>query len=85
VLRLVGTVPIPAVGRNQLHQRIQRGRGMAVTGIVLGVLWLLAWAVFVDLRPSFIYPQDAYSWRGNREIVCVVEAAKGTTTGTALR
>ena len=187
---LAGIVPIAAVvaivlgavALNQLHQRVQRGRGMAITGIVLGVLWLLAWAVFVvaavltgqperdaagavtqttdayvedleagdcfsgagrqevdsvtilpcgsphqsqvvtiytmpagpwpgedtvvaaaekgctdkadplitdraynDLRPSFIYPQDAYSWRGSREIVCVVEAAKGTTTGTALR
>jgi len=187
---LVGIFPIAAivaivlgaVALNQLQSRIQRGRGMAVTGIVLGVLWLLGWVVlfvaavvtsepernttgavtqttdayvedlkagdcfsgagrdevdtvtiipcasphesqvvtifampagpwpgedkvvaaaekgctdkadplitdraYDDLRPSFIYPQDEYSWRGNRAIICVVDAPKGTTTGTALK
>ena len=39
-----------------------------------------------DLRPSFIYPQDAFSWRGNRQIICIVDAARsGTTTGSALK
>ncbi|CAN7151597.1 DUF4190 domain-containing protein [Terrabacter sp. LjRoot27] len=187
---LVGIFPIAAivaivlgaVALNQLHSRIQRGRGMAVTGIVLGVLWLLGWVVlfvaavvtsgpertasgavtqttdayvedleagdcfsgagrdevdsvtilpctsahesqvvtifampagrwpgedkvvqaaekgcsekadplitdraYDDLSPSFIYPTDEYSWRGSREIICVVDAPRGTTTGTALR
>jgi hypothetical protein len=187
---LVGIFPIAAivaivlgaVALNQLHSRIQQGRGMAVTGIVLGVLWLLGWVVlfvaavvtsgpertasgavtqttdayvedleagdcfsgagrdevdsvtilpcttahesqvvtifampagrwpgedqvvqaaekgcsekadplitdraYDDLSPSFIYPTDEYSWRGSREIICVVDAPRGTTTGTALR
>jgi hypothetical protein len=188
---LVGIFPIAAivaivlgaVALNQLQSRLQRGRGMAVTGIVLGVLWLLGWVVlfvaavvtsdppernpsgavtqttdayvedlkagdcfsgagrdevdsvtilpctsphesqvviifampkgpwpgedkvvaaaekgctdkadplitdraYDELRPSFIYPQDEYSWRGNREIICVADAPNGTTTGTALR
>jgi len=38
-----------------------------------------------ELDPSFFYPSDAYSWRGDRTVVCLVEAPKGTTTGTALR
>ncbi len=38
-----------------------------------------------ELDPSFFYPSDAYSWRGDRAVVCLVEAPKGTTTGTALR
>ncbi|MFD1055123.1 DUF4190 domain-containing protein [Terrabacter terrigena] len=187
---LVGIFPIAAVvaivlgivALNQLSDRIQRGRAMAVAGIVLGGLWLLGWAVLVvaavvtggpvrdaagavtqtsdvyvedleagdcfsgaghdevdditilpctsphesqvvtifampagpwpgedkvvadaergctdkavplvtaraldDLRPSFIYPQDAFSWRDSREIICVVEAPSGTTSGSALR
>lgn len=38
-----------------------------------------------DLNPTFIYPSDAYTWRGDRRVVCLVEAPKGTTTGTALK
>jgi hypothetical protein len=178
----VVAIVLGVVALNQLKYRIQRGRGMAITGIVLGVLWLLGWTVLVvaavvtdeparnasgavtqtsdayvedlkagdcfsgagrdevdsvtilpctsahesqvvtifampagpwpgedkvvaaaekgctekadplitqraydDLSPSFIYPQDAFSWRGSREIICVVDAPKGTTTGTALK
>lgn len=186
---LVGIVPIAAivaivlgiVALNQLHQRIQRGKGMATAGIVLGVLWLLGWValivaastgeparspsgavtqqseIFVDdlkagdcfsggrkeevdlvtvipcasphesqvvitfelpdgpypgedevvdaaekgcvdkadplvtdeaydhLDPTFIYPSDSFTWRGDRTVVCVVEAPSGTTIGTALK
>jgi len=38
-----------------------------------------------ELEPSFFYPSDAYSWRGDHTVLCLVEASKGTTTGTALR
>jgi hypothetical protein len=186
---ILGIVPLAAVvaivlgivALNQLRDRIQRGKGMAIAGLVLGVLWALGWVAFIvavatdapardasgavtqstdafvedlkagdcfsgagrtevdsvtivpcasphesqvvtifampagpwpgkdevvaaaedgcaekadplltsqafdDLRPSFIYPQDAFSWRGSREIICTVDAPKGTTTGSALR
>ena len=45
---------------------------------------LLTDRAFDELEPSFIYP-DSYTWRGDRSIVCVVEAPSGTTTGTALK
>ena len=185
---LVGLFPIAAivavvlgiVALSQLQRRIQRGRGMAIAGIVLGSLWVVGWIVFVvaavndaperdvsgavtqqsevfvddlkagdcfsggkgddvdlvtaipcasphesqvvttfelpdgaypgedavidaaeqgcidkgdplltekafdELEPTFIYP-DSYTWRGDRSIICVVEASSGTTTGTALK
>ncbi|MFC7596110.1 DUF4190 domain-containing protein [Terrabacter sp. GCM10028922] len=185
---LVGLFPIAAVvavvlgivALSQLQRRIQRGRGMAIAGIVLGSLWIVLWIVFVvaavndaperdvsgavaqqsevfvddlkagdcfsggkgddvdlvtaipcasphesqvvttfelpdgaypgedavidaaeqgcvdkgdplltdkafdELEPTFIYP-DSYTWRGDRSIICVVEAPSGTTTGTALK
>lgn len=37
-----------------------------------------------ELDPSSISPSDAYTWRGDRTVVCVVEAPSGTTTGSAL-
>ena len=37
-----------------------------------------------DLEPSFIYP-DSYTWRGDRSVLCLVEAPTGTTTGSALK
>lgn len=184
-LPLVGLVAVVlgVVALNQLRSGFQRGRGMAVTGVVLGVLGTLAWAfvvvavvtgtddepvrsasgqvsaqskVFVDklkagdcfsggrtaqidlvtsipcssphesqviaifdlpdgpypgeakvtaaaekgctdrmdplltdraysdLDPSYIYP-DADTWRGDRSVLCLVEAPSGTTTGSALR
>lgn len=185
---LVGLFPIAAVvavvlgivALSQLQRRIQRGRGMAIAGIVLGSLWVVGWIAFVvaavndaperdtsgavtqqselfvddlkagdcysggrkdevdlvkvipctsphesqvvitfelpdgdypgedevveaaergctdkgdplltdkafdELEPSFIYP-DSYTWRGDRTIICVVDAPSGTTTGTALK
>ena len=45
---------------------------------------LLTDAAFDDLEPSFIYP-DSYTWRGDRTVLCLVEAPTGTTTGSALR
>ncbi len=180
-LAAVVAIVLGIVALNQLRDRIQRGKGMAIAGLVLGVLWVLGWVAFIvavatdapardasgavtqssdafvedlkagdcfsgagrtevdsvtivpcasphesqvvtifampagpwpgkdevvaaaedgcaekadplltsqafdDLRPSFIYPQDAFSWRGSREIICTVDAPKGTTTGSALR
>jgi hypothetical protein len=180
-LASVAAIVMGIVALNQLRDRVQRGKGMAVAGLVLGALWLVGWVLFIaavatdapqrnasgavtqssdayvedlkagdcfsgagrdevddvtiipctaphesqvvtifdmpagpwpgeekvvgaaeegctekadplitskaydELRPSFIYPQDAFSWRGNREIICVVEAPSGTTTGSALR
>ncbi|WP_162181004.1 DUF4190 domain-containing protein [Terrabacter tumescens] len=48
-LPLVGVVAVVLgiVALNQLRSGFQRGRGMAVTGIVLGVLGTLAWAFFI--------------------------------------
>jgi hypothetical protein len=188
----VVAIVLGVVALNQLRHRIQRGRGMAVAGIVLGVLWLLGLVfvvvavatddttpgasaagagssataavsttseppeTFVDdlvagdcfsggkkdeidlvtaipcsqphesqvtyifelpagkypgeekvitsaestcsdkadplltdkaynqLDPSFIYP-DSYTWRGDRTVLCLVEAPSGTTTGSALK
>lgn len=37
-----------------------------------------------DLDPSYIYP-DADTWRGDRTVLCLVEAPSGTTTGSALK
>ncbi|WP_404393491.1 DUF4190 domain-containing protein [Humibacillus xanthopallidus] len=45
---------------------------------------LLTDAAFGDLEPSFIYP-DSYTWRGDRTVLCLVEAPTGTTTGSALK
>ncbi|KJK12881.1 hypothetical protein UB45_06185 [Terrabacter sp. 28] len=180
-LAAVVAIVLGIVALNQLRDRIQRGKGMAIAGLALGVLWVLGWVAFIvavatdaparnasgavtqssdasvedlkagdcfsgagrtevdsvtivpctsphesqvvtifampsgpwpgedkvvaaaedgcseradplltrqafdDLRPSFIYPQDAFSWRGSREIICTVDAPKGTTTGSALR
>lgn len=180
VAAVVGIV-LGAVALAQLRRRVQKGKAMAIAGIVLGVLWVIGWAALIasaandvpprnaagtvtetsgayvedlkagdcfsgaghdevdsltilpctsahesqvvtiftmppgtwpgqdkvvaaaqkgcadkgdplvtdkaynDLRASFIYPQDAFSWRGNRQIICLVEAPKGTTTGTALK
>jgi hypothetical protein len=194
---LAGLVPLAAmaavvlgiVALNQLRDRVQRGKGMAITGIVLGALWLFGWVAFVvavgtdgpaqnasgnaasqspsvvatsesetfiddleagdcfsggrkddvdlvtvvpctaahesqvvvifelpdgpypgerkvikaaddgcsdksdplltdegfnDLDPSFFYPDD-HAWRGDRHVICLVEAPSGTTTGSALR
>lgn len=39
---------------------------------------------YADLDPSYIYP-DADSWRGDRTVLCLVEAGSGTTTGSALK
>jgi hypothetical protein len=46
---LVGVVAIVlgVVALNQLRRGFQRGRGMAITGIVLGALGALAWAALV--------------------------------------
>ena len=52
---IAGLVPIAAVAAivlgivalNQLRDRIQRGKGLAIAGLVLGVLWLVGWAVFI--------------------------------------
>jgi hypothetical protein len=187
---LAGIIPIAAivgivlgsVALNQLQTRVQRGKGMAIAGIVLGSLWLLGWValvvvavasdeparspsgevtrqseVFVDdlkagdcfsggkkdeidlvtvipcasphesqvvitfelpdgpypgedkvteaaekgcidkadplvtdraydeLDPTYIYPSDSYTWRGDHTVLCIVEAPSGTTTGTALK
>ncbi|WP_186815276.1 DUF4190 domain-containing protein [Terrabacter aerolatus] len=180
VAAVVGIV-LGAVALGQLRRRVQKGKVMAVVGIVLGVLWLAGWVAlivsaandapprtasgsvtastdayvedlkagdcfsgagreevdsltivpctsahesqvvttftlpagawpgkdkvvadaekgctdkgdplvtdraFATQRPSFIYPQDAYSWRSSREIICLVEPEKGTTTGSALK
>jgi hypothetical protein len=45
---------------------------------------LLTDAAYDDLEPSFIYP-DSYTWRGDRTVLCLVEAPTGTTTGSALK
>ena len=52
---IVGMVPLASivgivlgiVALNQLRERIQRGRGMAVAGIVIGSLWLVGWVLFI--------------------------------------
>ena len=52
---LVGLFPLAAIAAIvlgivaliQLQRRIQRGRGMAIAGIVLGGLWLIAWVGFI--------------------------------------
>lgn len=52
---LVGLFPLAAIAAIvlgivaliQLQRRIQRGRGMAIAGIVLGGLWLVGWVVFI--------------------------------------
>ena len=41
-------------------------------------------SAYEDLEPSFIYP-DSYTWRGDRTVLCLVEAPTGTTTGSALK
>lgn len=186
VIPLVGVVAIVlgVVALHQLRGGFQRGRGMAITGIVLGALGTLAWTAFIviaiatgvtaeperstsgevtgqsqvfveklkagdcfsgggkdqvdlvtaipctsphesqvvtiielpdepypgedkvtsqaeegctdkadplltdkaydELDPSYIYP-DADTWRGDRSVLCVVEAPTGTTTGSALK
>ena len=45
---------------------------------------LLTDTAYDDLEPSFIYP-DSYTWRGDRTVLCLVEAPTGTTTGSALK
>ena len=40
---------------------------------------LLTDEAYNDLDPSFIYP-DSYTWRGDRSVLCLVEAPSGTTT-----
>ena len=45
---------------------------------------LLTDEAYNDLDPSFIYP-DSYTWRGDRSVLCLVEAPSGTTTGSALK
>ncbi|WP_141847309.1 DUF4190 domain-containing protein [Humibacillus xanthopallidus] len=37
-----------------------------------------------ELDPSYVYP-DADTWRGDRSVLCLVEAPSGTTTGSALK
>jgi hypothetical protein len=39
---------------------------------------------YEDLEPSYVYP-DADTWRGDRSVLCLVEAPTGTTTGSALK
>ena len=45
---------------------------------------LLTEKAYNDLDPSYIYP-DADTWRGDRSVLCLVEASSGTTTGSALK
>jgi Domain of unknown function (DUF4190)/Septum formation len=45
---------------------------------------LLTDEAYNDLDPSYIYP-DADTWRGDRSVLCLVEAPSGTTTGSALK
>jgi hypothetical protein len=45
---------------------------------------LLTDSAYSDLEPSYIYP-DADTWRGDRSVLCLVEAPSGTTTGSALK
>jgi hypothetical protein len=45
---------------------------------------LLTDEAYNDLAPSYIYP-DADTWRGDRSVLCLVEAPSGTTTGSALK
>jgi hypothetical protein len=45
---------------------------------------LLKDSAFDDLAPSYVYP-DADTWRGDRSVLCLVEAPTGTTTGSALK
>jgi hypothetical protein len=64
VLGLAGIFPLAAIAAIvlgivalvQLQRRIQRGRGMAIAGIVLGVLWLIGWVIvlvaFVNDQPA---------------------------------
>ena len=45
---------------------------------------LLTDKAYEDLAPSYVYP-DADTWRGDRSVLCLVEAPSGTTTGSALK
>ncbi|HEY9497361.1 MAG TPA: DUF4190 domain-containing protein [Intrasporangium sp.] len=45
---------------------------------------LLTDRAYENLDPAFFYP-DSFTWRGDRTVICVVEAPSGTTTGTALK
>ncbi len=45
---------------------------------------LLTDQAYDELDPGFLYP-DAFTWRGDRTIICTVEAPSGTTTGSALK
>jgi hypothetical protein len=45
---------------------------------------LLTDSAYNDLDPSYIYP-DADTWRGDRSVLCLVEAPSGTTKGSALK
>ena len=45
---------------------------------------LLTDKAYDELDPSYIYP-DADTWRGDRSVLCLVEAPTGTTTGSALK
>lgn len=41
------------VALGQIKKRGQRGRGMAITGIVLGSVWVLVWIAFFSFVAAF--------------------------------
>ncbi len=55
-LAAIAAIVLGIVALSQLQRRIQRGRGMAIAGIVLGGLWLVGWTAALIFAASVDQP-----------------------------
>lgn len=57
VISAILAVIFGIVALNQLRERAQSGRGLAITGIVLGSLWLVGWAALIVVGLATAEPE----------------------------